>query len=45
MLGQPRNYPTQVHREKLGVELGKMPFYGQPENCAKAHYLRKRNRS
>ena len=42
---QPRNCPAQVHREKLGIELGKMPFYGQPGNCARAYYFRKRDRS
>ena len=45
MPNQPRNYPTQVQREKLGIELGKMPFYGQPGNCAGAYYFIKRDRS
>ena len=45
MPDQPRNYPAQVDIEKLGIELGKMPFYGQPGNCAGTYYLRKRDRS
>ena len=43
MHDQLRNYPAQVYREKLGIELRKMPFYGQLGNCAGAHYFRKRN--
>ena len=45
MPDQLRNRPAQVYREKLGIELGKMPFYGQLRNCAGAYYFRKRNRS
>ena len=30
---QPGNYPAQMHREKPSVELGEMPFYGQPGHC------------
>ena len=34
MPNQPKYCPAHVHKEKLGIELGKMPFYGQPRNCA-----------
>ena len=40
-----RNCPAQVYREELGIELGKMPLYGQLGNCVGAYYFRKGNRS
>ena len=43
MPDQPRNCPTQVHREKLGIELGKMPFHGQPGNFVGEYYFIKRD--
>ena len=45
MPDQLRNCHAQVHREKLGIELGKMPFYCQTGNCVGAYYFRKRDRS
>ena len=45
MPNQPRNCHAQVHREKLGIEMGKMSFYGQQGNCARAYYFIKRDRS
>ena len=45
MPNQPKNCPAQMHREKLGIELRKMPFYGQPGNYAMAYYFRKWDRS
>ena len=45
MPNQTRNCPEQVHREKLGIELEKMPFYGQPGNCVGAYYFIKRDRN
>ena len=45
MPNKPKNYSTQVHREKLGIELKKMPFYGQPGNCVGAYYFRKWDQS
>ena len=45
MPDQPRNCPAQMHRENLIIELRKIPFYGQPGNCARAYYFRKRDRS
>ena len=45
MPDQPRNCPAQVHREKLSIKLGQIPFYGQPGNCVGAYYFRKRDRS
>ena len=41
MLDQPRNYPAEMHRKKLCIELGKMTFYGQPGNCVGAYYSEK----
>ena len=45
MPDQPRNCPPRVHREKLGIELGKIQFYGQLGNCAGAYYFRKNDQS
>ena len=45
MPDQLRNCPAQVYREKLGIELGKMSFYGPLGNCAGTYHFKKRNRS
>ena len=45
MPNQPRNCPVHVHRETLGIELGKIPFYGQPGNCVGAYYFIKNDQS
>ena len=42
------NLETVLHNcieKKLCIELGKMPFYGQPRNFVGAYYFRKRDRS
>ena len=39
------NLETVLHRciEKLGTELEKIPFFGQPGNCSGTYYLQERN--
>ena len=31
-----------MYREEPGIELGKMPFYGQPRNCAGTYIISKK---
>ena len=45
MPNQLRNCPAQMYTKHFGVELGKIPFYGQPGNYDGAYYFRKRNQS